>query len=135
MSLDENLPGTHSEETAAALRVMQIHLDGLNAHDEDLLAASLHFPHYRLVNGVLKTWESRENYFADFRKRAGEEWGYSRWGEIEVLMESPDKVHLNVRVDRYRKDDAPLASFHSLWVITKINGVWAAQLRSSFAPG
>ena len=135
MSSDENPPGAHSEAAAAALKVMQTHLDGLNAHDEDLLASSLHFPHYRLANGALKTWESRESYFADFRKRAGEEWGYSRWGGIEVLMESPDKIHLNVRVDRYRGDDTPLASFRSLWVIARLDGVWAAQLRSSFAPG
>lgn len=134
MSSKGNVPGTHSEAATAALEVMRTHLDGLNARDEDLLASSLHFPHYRLANGVLKTWENHESYFADFDKRAGTEWGYSRWGELEVLMESPDKVHLKVRVDRYRGDDTPLVSFQSLWVIARIDGVWAAQLRSSFAP-
>ncbi|MGI9391572.1 MAG: hypothetical protein ACR2O1_16060, partial [Boseongicola sp.] len=45
-----------------------------------------------------------------------------------------DKVHLDVQVDRFTKDGSPLISFLSLWVLARIDGKWAAQLRSSFAP-
>lgn len=132
MASDGTTPETQTESAKAAFQVMQTHVDGLNARDEDLLASSLHFPHYRLADGAMKTWENRDSYLADFQKRAGEEWGYTRWGELEILMESDDKVHLKARVERYRADDSPLVSFHSLWVIAKLDGVWAAQLRSSF---
>lgn len=36
-------------------------------------------------------------------------------------------------MDRFDTSGAPLVSFPSLWVITKINGVWAAQMRSEGA--
>lgn len=61
----------------------------LNAHDETVLAATLHFPRYSLSGGRLRTWSGPEDYLSDFR---------------------------------------------SLWIIAEIDGVWAAQLRSSFAP-
>jgi hypothetical protein len=42
-------------------------------------------------------------------------------------------VHLDVRFTRYRADGSALGSFRSLWVIARLGGKWAAQLRSSFA--
>ena len=33
----------------AALDVMKCHIDALNALDENCVAETLHFPHYRLV--------------------------------------------------------------------------------------
>ena len=124
---------TETPELEAALAVMQAHLDALNARDEEAIAKTLHFPHYRLSVGVMSIWERPGVYFEDFRKRAGEEWGFTKWGKLAPLQISSDKVHLSVQVDRYRTDGSPLTSFKSLCVIAKINGVWAAQLRSSFA--
>lgn len=116
-----------------ALAVLDAHLVALNAHDEEALAQTLHFPHHRLCEGALKTWPGPEAYFADFRKRAGHTWSYTKWGDVNVLQVGEDKVHVGVRVDRYRADGSLLSSFPSLWVIAKLNNRWAAQLRSSFA--
>ncbi|MGY0217160.1 hypothetical protein ACWJJH_07175 [Endozoicomonadaceae bacterium StTr2] len=123
----------YSEAIAEARKAMERHQQGLNNADNGMLASSLHFPHYRLSNGVMKKWSTIEEYFEDFYQRAGSEWHHTLWGEINVLAASDDKVHLDIRIDRYRADDSLLTSFHSLWVIARINGVWAAQLRSSFA--
>jgi hypothetical protein len=46
---------------------------------------------------------------------------------------SPDKVHLDVTFTRWRADGSALGSFRSLWMVARIGGQWAAQLRSSFA--
>ena len=117
-----------------ARQVMMDYLDALNDRDSATLVSTMHFPHYRLSEGSLKTWATPEDYFADFMRRAGENWHHTRWGELEVLQSSTDKVHFNVRVDRYDADDRLIVSFSSLWVIAHIDGRWGAQLRSSFAP-
>lgn len=122
-----------SPQVRAAMAVLDAHLAALNARDEAALADTLHFPHYRLSGGRLKTWETPDDYFGDFRRRAGKNWGYTQWGERTLLQEGADKVHLAVRVDRFRADGSLLTSFPSLWVIANVNGKWAAQLRSSFA--
>ena len=128
----------HTPEEEAGIRhamaVMAAHVEALNAGDEEALASTLHFPHYRLSGGILRIWDNPASYLRDFRKRAGDDWGYSAWGPIEVIAASPDKVHLAVVVDRFRPDGTLLTRFHSMWAIAKIGDVWAAQLRSSFAP-
>ena len=119
--------------TEAALAVMAAHLEALNARDETAIAATLHFPHYRLAGTTMKIWPDATAYLADFFARAGDEWSYTRWGSLEVITSDQNKVHIRARIDRFRADDSLLTSFESLWVIARIDGVWAAQLRSSFA--
>lgn len=113
--------------------VLDEHIKALNARDEIAIAKTLHFPHYRLSEGKMKIWETADDYFKDFKKRAGDDWGYTKWGEVTVLQDDETKVHFKVRVDRYRPDDTLLVSFYSLWIISKVDGKWAAQFRSSFA--
>lgn len=123
-----------TEQITAARAVMAAHLVALNAEDPDALAATMHFPHYRLSGGVMRVWETPDTYLADFHKRASGEWHHTRWDSIDVLMASVDKVHLDVRFTRFRADDSVLAQHRSLWVISELDSIWAAQLRSSFAP-
>ncbi len=118
----------------AARAVMAAHLEALNAQDSAAMAATLHFPHYRLSGGVMRVWEDADIYLADFRKRAGGEWHHTVWDSIDVFAAAPDKVHLDVRFTRFREDDSVLARHRSLWVISCLDGRWGAQLRSSFAP-
>ena len=119
---------------SAALEVMDRHLSALNEQNTLELAATMHFPHFRLVGTSLKVWETADLYFDDFRARAGESWAYTKLASITPISATTNKVHLDIRVNRFDTLDQLIADFKSIWVITKINRVWAAQLRSSFAP-
>ena len=123
-----------NDARASAIAVMHAHIDALNARDELALSATLHFPHYRLIDGALTVWETPETYFNDFRKRAGGQWSHSGLGPITAVHVSHDKVHLDVSIERFASDGVQIAAFPSLWVIAYLDGRWAAQLRSSFAP-
>ena len=119
---------------SAALEVMDRHLLALNEQNTLELAATMHFPHFRLVGTSLKVWETADLYFDDFRARAGESWAYTKLASITPISATANKVHLDIRVNRFDTRDQLIADFKSIWVITKINRVWAAQLRSSFVP-
>lgn len=127
----QTIPNAGSVEAAKA--VMQLHLDGLNERDPVKLVASLHFPHYRLTQGRLQVWETPATYHADFFKRVEPGWARSRWDELNVVAAGTDKVHLDVKFTRLRADGTAIGNYRSLWVIAKLEGRWAAQLRSSFA--
>jgi hypothetical protein len=135
-TVEENRAMTAHEESPeqAALAVLDRHIAALNARDEAAIAATLHFPHYRLSGAGMRVWDSPERYFADFRTRAGGEWHHSAWNFRHVIAASPGKVHLDVQFTRYRADGSAIESYRSIWVVTHIDGRWAAQLRSSFAP-
>jgi hypothetical protein len=121
------------DATAAALAVLDRHMAALNARDPQALAATLHFPHYRLSGGRMTTWQGPESYFADFLARAGDGWHRSAWTRRTPVAATAEKVHLDVTFTRYRADDTILGQFGSLWVVALLGGRWAAQLRSSFA--
>ena len=122
-----------SDTISNALAVMDNHIVALNAHDEDALAQTLHFPHIRLSANDMKLWPTAESYFIDFKKRAGGTWHHSAFNDIKVLADSPNKVHLDAEIIRYDSDDNVISRFRSLWVIIEVNGIWAAKMRSSFA--
>lgn len=123
----------HEAAIKAALGVMTDHITALNAGDEARLAATLHFPHYRLSGAALKVWDNADRYLFDFRARVGAAWARSTFDDIRVMAASDAKVHLDTQVNRYDAKGNRIASFRSLWVITLENGVWAAKFRSSFA--
>ena len=52
----------------AALDVMKRHIDALNALDENSLAETLHFPHYRLVGSKLHVWTEKRTTLPIFTK-------------------------------------------------------------------
>jgi hypothetical protein len=43
-------------------------------------------------------------------------------------------VHIDTRFNRYRKDGSVLGGFDSIYIVTRVDGRWGIQGRSSFAP-
>lgn len=123
----------YDSEIAAAMAVLDRHLIALNAGDAPGVADTLHFPHYRLAGTRMQVWQTPDTYYADFLARAGDGWHHTRWDYRNVISAGRDKVNIDLQFTRYRADESVLGTFQSLWVITRIGGRWAAQLRSSFA--
>ena len=115
------------------MEVLDRHFLALNAGDAAALADTLHFPHYRLGGVRMQVWEHPDSYLRDFRSRAGSEWHHSTWDSRNAIAASEDKVHIDAQFTRYRADGSALGRYRSLWVVSRIDGRWAAQLRSSFA--
>ena len=65
---------SNESASASAFNVMERHLQALNALNENDLAATLHFPHYRLVGTKLECWPTKDQYLIDFKARAGDNW-------------------------------------------------------------
>ena len=143
MKADCEIPGkqnfvqlidTNQQAITAAIEVMEKHISALNERNTLKLSETLHFPHFRLVGTNLKVWETADRYFDDFTARAGENWAYTKLASITIISANANKVHLDVQINRFNAQDQLIADFRSIWVITEIGGVWAAQLRSSLAP-
>ena len=121
------------EAVEAALAALDNHFAALNARDASALADTLHFPHYRMGRDGMKIWQTSDTYLSDFFARAGDGWACSEFLFRNVVAASADKVHLDVAFVRYNEDAQTMGAFRSLWVISRKDGKWAAELRSSFA--
>ena len=130
---DCSLSEPDAAAVAAALDVLDRFMAALNARDEAALAATLHFPHYRLAGGQMRIWQQPEGYFAGFLARAGEGWHRIDWDFRRVIAAGPDKVHFDVQFTRSRADGSAIGVYRSLWVVTWRDPRWAVAMRSSFA--
>ena len=52
---------------------------------------------------------------------------------VEPIDAGVDKVHFKVRFTRCRDDGTPIATFPSFYIVTRVEGRWAIQGRSSWA--
>ena len=130
---------TDSEAVAAARQTMDQFMLHFNNRDLSKLAnETLHYPHVRIASGEVQVTASAEAFVAQsgpaIEALIEHGWHHSRWDDLTVVQESPDKVHFAVTFTRFRADDTVLSAFESFYVVTKKDEHWRVQARSSFAP-
>ena len=123
---------------AEAILALEAFMAALNAGDNRALFDTVHVPHVRISGNGVAIYNTREdlekNYLKGFAARAGDSWHHTVLDSTQVIHSSENKVHVFIQFTRYNKDGGPLATHQSLWIMTRLNGRWGAQARSSFAP-
>lgn len=107
-----------------------------NARDGKAWAATLNYPHARLAAGQLKVWETAADYalsndVAELAKAQG--WHHSKWTARRLVQDGDDKLHFATKFTRFDKDDRALGTYDSLYIVTRKDGHWGTQFRSSYA--
>ena len=108
-----------------------------NARDNDALKKTLHFPHIRIdERGRVGIWNDASQAATDFeRLTRSEGWARSTLDSVTMHQNSDMKVHFDIVFSRYKADGRKYATYESLWIVTKKDGLWGVQARSSYAPG
>jgi hypothetical protein len=123
-----------SDPLKSAVAVLDAYMAGLNRGDEVAVNAACNFPHVRIAGGKVVVWQKRGDYkLEDFRARAGDGWARSQWDERTPIHVGADKVHLKVKFSRFRADGSSLGIFETIYIVTRQDGHWGIQARSSFA--
>ena len=121
---------------ANAMRVLDEFMAAWNARDPGRLAATCNFPHVRIAGGRLTIWQTPSEFEKEHLSSVPlqRNWHYSSWDGRKVVQSSNDKVHLALSFTRYDAKGIKIATYQSLYVVTKQDGHWGVQARSSFAP-
>ena len=123
-----------SDPLREALAILDTFMAALNRGDEAGVNATFHFPHVRLASGTVTVWQKAGDYALEgFRARAGEGWAESRWDERTPIHVGDSKVHLAVQFSRWRGDGSLIGRYKSIYIVTRQDGRWGVQARSSFA--
>ena len=121
---------------AEARAVMDGFMTAFNAEDAEALRTTwFHFPHVRLHSGQVTVMATPADFRSAVWGRTGQAEGWARtaWDYVEPVDSGPDKVHFRVQFTRYRADGSAIGSYRSLYIVTKIDGRWGIQARSSWA--
>ncbi|HWA64174.1 MAG TPA: hypothetical protein VG939_22590 [Caulobacteraceae bacterium] len=124
----------NQDSIAAAMKCLDDFMTAFNARDIEAWQKTFNFPSVRLASNTLTIIDESYHQPEMFDRGALTEWDHSAWEKREVIHAGDDKVHINTRFTRYRKDGSVLGGFDSIYVVTKENGHWGVKARSSFAP-
>ncbi len=123
-----------AEAIRAAQGVLDAFMKAFNARDIPAFEATFNFPSVRLASQGLVILNPGDMKAERFTSGALAEWDHSAWDRREIIHAGPDKVHIDTRFTRYRKDGSVLGGFDSIYVVTRQDGHWGVKIRSSFAP-
>jgi hypothetical protein len=126
--------GRYAEEIAQAQACLDAFMAAFNKRDLKAWEATFNFPHVRFAAGKVTVLQPGEQTADLFTTGALSEWDHSTWSRRDVIHAGPDKVHIDTRFNRYRKDGSLIGGFDSIYIVTRQGGHWGIQARSSFAP-
>ena len=119
---------------AAAMRCLEDFMTAFNARDIDAWQKTFNFPSVRLASNTMVIIDAAYHQPGMFERGALAEWDHSAWERRDIIHAGADKVHIDTRFTRYRKDGSVIGGFDSIYVVTCENGHWGVKARSSFAP-
>lgn len=124
----------YAAEIAAAQERLDAFMKAFNARDIPAYEATFNYPHVRFHSGNVTIMNPGFHKPEMFERGSLAEWDHSAWQRRNVIHAGPDKVHIDTRFARYRKDGTLIGAFDSIYIVTRLNGRWGIQSRSSFAP-
>jgi hypothetical protein len=117
---------------AAALKAVTAFFDAWNAHDQDRLAATLHYPHVRVADGMVEIWRTAAEYLAGPEPGRQRTWFKTRVDESLVAQVTATGANITVRFSRLGRDGSVLSSDAGVFLAVVRDGVWKIQARSTF---
>jgi hypothetical protein len=124
----------NEQSVTAAMKVLDDFMVAFNARDIGAWQKTFNFPSVRLASNKLAIIDEDYHQPDMFGRGALTEWDHSAWARRDVIHAGDDKVHIDTRFVRYRKDGSELGAFDSIYVVTCEDGHWGVKARSSFAP-
>jgi hypothetical protein len=127
---------TKEEVQKACNEVLDRFMAALNAYDAAAMDRCMHFPHPRIAEGRLVVYDKPGTNPMDLfdRLKKSDNWARSDWVKREVVQFNDSKAHVALSYTRFRADGSVIGVYESLYILTKMDGRWGIQMRSSFGP-
>ncbi len=120
---------------AAGCQSLDAFMSAFNSRDSLKWAQTLNYPHVRIAGNDVLVWQTPEEYAQanDLEKLAASGWHHSKWDWRHLVQSSDDKLHFTVQFSRYDDQNRRLVSYESFYILTRKDGRWGVQARSSYA--
>jgi hypothetical protein len=118
---------------AAARKVIEAYFPLFSRRDAKGLLAVVNFPHIRVTASGTTIIPSAKEWTGD-PTPLEKYYDHTELDSLTFVQSDAGKAHALVRFSRYKQDGTKYISYPTLWVVTKVNGHWGIQVRSTFAP-
>lgn len=136
LSISAAAQSDSSQTEEEVMEVLDAFMASFSASDPEAHTATYHFPHFRLAQGNMASWQTREDAINAhkfiFKNLPSTGWYRSEWIDRNIISISDSKAHVATRFRRLREDGSEIVTAESLYVLTKDNGRWGIKLRSSY---
>jgi len=136
LSISAAAQSDSSQTEEEVMGVLDAFMASFSASDPEAHTATYHFPHFRLAQGNMASWQTQEDAINVhkflFKKLPSTGWHRSEWIEREIISINDSKAHVATRFRRLREDGSEIVVAESLYVLTKVKGRWGIKLRSSY---
>ena len=113
-----------------AYDVVDRYIAAINAGDGAAVQATLNFPHFRIgaKGNVIYYPDDSADHLGNFRNRTSADgWHRSVVDHMQAIFTIPTKAHVAIEFRRLRADGSEIGAYHSLYIITEIDGHWGIQ--------
>jgi len=133
---EDDAKAKHASARDAAMTVLDDFMRAFNRRDMEAWAATLNYPHVRFASGSVRVWQDIHEFTAEspFANLGNNRWDHSHWLKRKVVLASPAKVHIATTFERFDENNESIGVYESLYIVTRVNGQWGIQSRSSLAP-
>ncbi len=122
---------TSARNAAAALDAVNAFMTAWNSHDPKPLAASLHYPHVRLGDGLVEIWKTADEYLAGPEPGRQRTWYQTRLDRSKAVQVTANGVNVTVSFSRLGRDGRVLSADEGVFLVVLREGVWKLQARST----
>jgi len=120
-----------ASNSTAAMNAVAAFFDAWNSHDQERLAAAIHYPHVRLADGAVETWRAARDYLTGPEPGRQRTWYRTRLDSSKVVQATATGVNIVVAFSRLARDGRVLSSDEGLFLCIDRNGSWRVQARST----
>jgi hypothetical protein len=121
-----------SEIEVSARKPIENFFAAFNARDVESIRKTLHFPYIQIIGNEISVLEEPESFQIDFQSLADDGWTNSTLDSCAMRQGCNEKVHFEIQHSMHKAKDSRYAIFQALWIVTRIEGEWGIQCRSSF---
>lgn len=115
---------------ASALKLLDDYMAAFNARDADAFEATFNHPHVTIGRGAPVVTERGRPTPAWTFTAASSDWSHSTLDRRTVIHACEDKVHIDARITRHRRDGGVIGTYDVVYVITLEDGHWGMKALS-----
>lgn len=120
-----------ARNSAAAIDAVSAFMQALNSHDEQKLAAVIHYPHVRIADGQVEAWRTAAEYLAGPEPGRQRTWYQTKIDSTKVVQSTATGVNLIVSFSRLDRKGAVLSKDEGVFLAVLRDGEWKIQARST----